>query len=386
MSPSIVQMVNGLDIGGHSGGAESFGIRLSRELAKKGWSVTVCAFYQFDTEIEHKWESILDNEGINVIYIVSPGDTRYLTWLVRFYERVVTLNADLYHCHSHICTIFSAFFKLFKKMKCLIRTAHISVEFGSGWKPAFFRILFRNIIYPILLQGEVGVSQHIVDNLNSRLIARILRKKSKRIYPALPEREIGILPFGGFSRQVLSTESSWLIASVGKLTIRKRFDILICAMPEILKHVPSARLILVGNGPVYSKLAGLADELNVSKYISFLGQQDSVMDIMAQCNVFVLSSVAEGLSAVILEAFHVGIPVVASDIPGNRELIQDGYNGFLCTPLDINSFSNAVVKLYHDRALCTLYVQRSREILGRFDISIILNEYIAYYQDCCGTR
>lgn len=379
-------MVNGLDIGGHSGGAESFGIRLARELAKNGWAVTVCAFYQYNTQIEHKWEQILNAEQIDVMFIVPPGNRNYLYWLSQFFRQVINQRATIYHSHSHISTIFAIFYKFIGKVDCLVRTAHTPTEFGSGCIAGLTRLLFRDIIYPVMLQAEVGVSQNIVDQLNSRLVARLFGKKSTKIHNALPERD-EITAQAGEVGSIFASDhpSSWRIASVGLLRFKKRFDILIQAMPIILQHIPHARLVLLGDGPVRVDLVDLANKLNISEHVSFLGQQAAVIGILKQCHVFVLPSVTEGLSTVTMEAMQAGLPVVASDIPGNRELIQNGHNGILCPPLDVNAFASAVLALYQNPSLVAVYVEQSRVVINRLNIAAITKDYLDIYHSCSKT-
>lgn len=105
---------------------------------------------------------------------------------------------------------------------------------------------------------------------------------------------------------------------------------------KTLVHLPGAELIVVGDGPLRKLLESTADQLGIANRVSFLGNLDkkSTERVLANADAFVLNSTYEGLPHVVLEALALGIPVIATDVGGTGEVIEDGKNGFLIRPGD----------------------------------------------------
>jgi L-malate glycosyltransferase len=123
---------------------------------------------------------------------------------------------------------------------------------------------------------------------------------------------------------------------------------LIAAAPAVLRHFPDTRFVLAGDGesrPVFEKLT---EELGVRGSFEFLGRRDDIPDILASCDIGVLPSRAEGLPNAVLEYMAAGLPVVASRVGGNPELINDDVTGLLVPPQDSSALANALVELVRD--------------------------------------
>lgn len=117
------------------------------------------------------------------------------------------------------------------------------------------------------------------------------------------------------------------------------------SIPLIIKEVPEARFLLVGKGALEEKLRARAKELEVERFLHFAGYQPDILPYYAAMDVSVLTSLSEGLSITVLESMRAGLPVVATAVGGNPELIVDGQTGFLVPPKDPHAFSRKVVEL-----------------------------------------
>ncbi|HEY2146684.1 MAG TPA: glycosyltransferase, partial [Pirellulales bacterium] len=129
----------------------------------------------------------------------------------------------------------------------------------------------------------------------------------------------------GESNPALSLdEQTPLAVYTGRLHRMKGLNDLIAAWPRVLKHHPAARLWLVGEGPEHAVLERKARSLGLNARVVFAGSFDNLEDILTAADLFVLPSFEEGLSIALLEAMAVGLPVVASDIAGNRLVVEPG--------------------------------------------------------------
>jgi glycosyltransferase involved in cell wall biosynthesis len=129
----------------------------------------------------------------------------------------------------------------------------------------------------------------------------------------------------------------------GRLVDVKQVDVLLRAW-SFLPPCPSRLLLVVGGGPEEPRLRALVDDLGLSR-VRFEPFTDRVIDYLHAADVFVLPSKREGLSVALLEAMATGLPVVASDIPGNRAIVNPGRNGFLFSPGDVGGLASDLLRL-----------------------------------------
>jgi glycosyltransferase involved in cell wall biosynthesis len=178
------------------------------------------------------------------------------------------------------------------------------------------------------------------------------------VYNALVSRFDGTLS-PEEARRTVALQGT-LVLTVARLYKWKNIDTLIRLVPDL---PPESRLVIVGDGPEEVALKGLAEELEVSHRVVFVGRvpQSQVATYLRAADVFVLNTRYEGLSHTILECMDVGLPVVATAVGGNMELIEDGFNGFLVPVDDRKQIVSAVRKLLYDRNTRERFVERSKE-------------------------
>lgn len=130
-------------------------------------------------------------------------------------------------------------------------------------------------------------------------------------------------------RQELMCKDKYVLAFVGELSARKNQAFLINAMNAIKDKIPNAVLWLVGDGKEKDKLMTLAERVDLTSSVFFLGQRRDACDVMRACDLYVSASSIEGMPFNIIEAMGCGKCVLASDIKGHTDLIEDGKTGFL---------------------------------------------------------
>ena len=126
---------------------------------------------------------------------------------------------------------------------------------------------------------------------------------------------------------------------VGRLATQKRVEDLIWAIELLGHHSPAAHLLVVGDGPLRSDLETFAVQTGCRDRVRFTGHRDDVADIWAASDVAWLASDFEGQSNSLMEAMAAGLPVIASNIPANAELVIDGESGHLVAVGDAAGFA-----------------------------------------------
>jgi glycosyltransferase EpsD len=155
----------------------------------------------------------------------------------------------------------------------------------------------------------------------------------------------------------------------------KNQQFLIGVLALLKEEIPQARLLLAGEGLLQENCRELAKQLGVADKIDFLGYRHDIDRILPMCDIAVSSSIREGLPVNIMEAMSCGLPVIASDNRGNRELVQNFGNGFVIDPDDKNGMSDKIIMLSQNKALKHTLGMSGREMIERkYAINKVLDE------------
>ncbi|MDR5674213.1 glycosyltransferase [Halalkaliarchaeum sp. AArc-GB] len=139
-----------------------------------------------------------------------------------------------------------------------------------------------------------------------------------------------------------------VVGTVGRLIERKGHYDLLEAWPTVLESKPEAQLLFVGDGPERDGLEAKVQNLGCGDSVVFAGQRDNVPDLLDAMDVFVFPSHYEGLPGALMEAMIAGLPIVATPVDGNSELIDDGKTGLFVPPHDSDAIANQLVELLDD--------------------------------------
>jgi glycosyltransferase involved in cell wall biosynthesis len=141
-----------------------------------------------------------------------------------------------------------------------------------------------------------------------------------------------------------------VIATIGRLSEKKGQADLVDAAARVFEHAPSARLRIVGDGPLGPALEARARERGIRDRVEFTGAVADGAGALADIDVFVLPSHMEGMSNSLLEAHAAGLPVVATDAGGNREVTEDGVTGFVVPPRNPLALADAILRMLKEPA------------------------------------
>jgi glycosyltransferase involved in cell wall biosynthesis len=190
------------------------------------------------------------------------------------------------------------------------------------------------------------------------------------------------------------------ICFVGRLAEEKGIDCLIKAMKKVNAADPGVELDIVGDGPMRERLQNLSDSLHLQDLIHFIGNC-AALPYYRGSDIFVLPSLSEGLSLSLLEAMACGLPVIASNVEGNREVldpheadtvIPPGHYlvaeyGIMVNPGDIDGLSSAIVRLVNDDALShQLHSSARRHVENNYALDKIADEYQSLYASLGGRQ
>lgn len=141
-----------------------------------------------------------------------------------------------------------------------------------------------------------------------------------------------------------------LIMQVARFHPVKDHELSVRAFKQVVAHMPAARLCLVGDGGERPAIEALAAELGIHDQLMFLGVREDVSDLLPGADVFMLSSKSEGVSVTLLEAMATGLPIVATDVGGNAEVVEHDVTGLLSPREDDKALAENLVSLIRDPA------------------------------------
>ena len=217
----------------------------------------------------------------------------------------------------------------------------------TRWNHRFFS-LFRDKV--------VTVSEELKDFLIDEVGIRPGKIMINYNGVDIKDHELGIDPLK--KRQELGLDGGRLVIGiVARLVPVKDHKTLFLSAKMVFESVPEGVLLVIGDGPLRGDLEDFSQKLGISEKIKFLGLRKDVAELMTICDLFVLSSLSEGTSLTLLEAMATGKPVVATNVGGNPELVEDGVTGLLVPPKNPEKLAEAIIEVLNDKG--------KRETMGK---------------------
>jgi len=176
----------------------------------------------------------------------------------------------------------------------------------------------------------------------------------------------------------------FIIGNVARLETRKGHKFLIDAFKNIVEMQENSqvRLLIIGEGNKREYLENYTQELNLGDKVIFTGYREDVEELMAVMDIFVLTSLREGLPRVLVQAAAVGIPSVAFNVDGVPEIIKDNYNGFLVNVKDTEQLENRIIQYMNNKELVSLHGRNGREFIeNRWSIKGMVDRIDKIYQN-----
>ena len=153
------------------------------------------------------------------------------------------------------------------------------------------------------------------------------------------------------------------------------------AAAMVSRAFPTTRFAVFGDGPLRTELVAQAASLGLAERVTFFGTQQGVANCLSACDVLVSTSLVEGLSNAILEAMGLGVPVIATDIPGNREIVLAGQTGWLVPVRSPDVLAATIERIFTRTSEVAACVAQAKEMVAtRFGLDRMIDEHVALYE------
>jgi glycosyltransferase involved in cell wall biosynthesis len=273
-------------------------------------------------------------------------------------------------------------------------TSHAhSLAFWASFGTKTRRIVTRRVDFSIFRHSFLKLSGIKYRYMADFYIAISNKIKEVLVNDGIPARHIfvahsGINPnrFDDAGKDYLVAEfniknSEQVVINVAHLAGHKGQQYLVRAIPLVLAKIPSARFFIVGGGELMGKLKTLAASLGLKKELIFTGFRRDVGAFYQIADLFVMSSVQEGLGTAVIDALALGKPVVAAKSGGIPEIIHDGETGRLVAPADPVALAAGIVELLtHAERAKQMASQGQTVVREKFSIETMVDKNIEIYQ------
>lgn len=367
----VVHVIHHLVIGGMENGVVNLVNRLPHERFRHA-VVCIEDYSDFRERIERA------DVEVYAMHRSRIGSWR-LRW--RLWRLLRQLRPDIVHTRN-----LSGLDALLPARLAGIKTLHSEHGFdvdnlrGFAARPALLRRL-----HAPLVRRFISVSQDLRTLMTGRwgiAAARVVQiyngVDTDRFRPAQPRRH-DLLP------EALRGDDLFVVGAVGRVRPIKDQATLLRAFAAVLQRRPQwrsrLRLMLVGDGPLLDQLKAQAAELGIASQTWLTGARRDVPELMQAMNLFVLPSLNEGISNTLLEAMATGVPLLASAVGGNVELLDEDVVGCSFPPGDDGTLSAMIERYAGDGELCRRHGEAARQrALQRFSLQAMMASYQNVYQ------
>jgi N-acetyl-alpha-D-glucosaminyl L-malate synthase BshA len=356
------------------GGSGIMATELGHELSFRGHEVHFITYeIPFRLQLEHN--NIFFHEVEINQYDLFKYPDYALTLAVKIATVAQRYNLDILHVHYAIPHATSAYLAnqiLGTKKPRVITTLHGTDITLVGRDPAYFQIVKFSIEKSC---GVTCVSKNLCEQTHKYFK---IQRPIEVIYNFfIPHSEIiGTKPMRS---QFVEKDEKLLIHSSNYRSV-KRVDDVVRIFLEVRKQV-KCKLLFLGTGNGLEELRGMVKELNLEKEVYFLGKSRDVDSYVSSADLFLLPSAQESFGLAALEAMSYGIPIIATNVGGLPELIEDGKTGFLSPLGDVEGMARNAIRLLTDPHLYSemsfAAIQTAQQ---KFSVEKILPQYEAYYE------
>jgi len=344
------------------GGAETMLINLVRELSKGRYDPIIClrkSGWLCDQLQKHGFETV----------IISQDGYVNSAWFRQLRKIIHAEQIDVIHAHEFAMNAYGSVLSGLTGV-AVITTVHGKSYYHEKWR--------RRLAYRTIAKWSKMVA--VSDDIRNFLITQVGIKKNNvlTIHNGIDTK--AYIGRSHVERAHQNGRTEYVIGAVGSLYPVKGHTYLLQALAIVLKTQPEVVCRIAGQGHLLPQLEAEAGDLGIANQITFLGLRDDIPEVLRNIDVFVLPSLSEGLPLSVLEAMAAGKPVIATDVGGVSEVLQDQITGFMVPAKDPKALAARILQLMADRTIAERFGRAGREkIEQEFSLETMTKRYEALY-------
>lgn len=351
------------------GGIETLILAMCKGMQNNEFNLNVCSF---------KDSNILRNEfeQMNVpFYFIQKKEGLDIKLIFKLRKLYKVLDIDLVHTHNAAQWFYGILAGIGLSRPVIIHTQH-----------SVLRIEERKLLYVLRLLANrtseiVCVAKYVADYMSKE--GKINDRKVEVIYNGIDVNKFKFCFDERIKKNSLGIPGEFkVVGNIARLAPIKNHKSLLEAFKIVLQQRPNTILLIAGGGVLLDELKHYSQELEIAKSVFFLGDRRDIPELLKVMDIFVLSSLSEGLSMTLLEAMSAALPIVATKVGGNSEVIEDNKTGLLVPSKSPERLAKAIIWLLDNREIAMAMGQEGQRIaMERFSIEKMITEYQNLYRE-----
>ncbi|MBA2458081.1 MAG: glycosyltransferase [Gemmatimonadales bacterium] len=315
------------------GGADSQLLSAAQELRSRGHEVLIVSLTPLGPMGLEARSAGIPTESLEMRRgLPDPRGLMRLVHLVREWR------PDVLHSHMIHANLMARALRLIVPVPAVVSTIHNIYE-GGRLRMLAYR-LSNSLVDHMTIVSEAAFDRFVTQGIVPKEILRVIpngvnTERFRNVSRGARES----------MRRSLGLEREFVWLAVGRFEVAKDYPNMLRAFARVREEQPEAVLLLVGRGSLQGETEALVRDLGLARGVRFLGVRSDVAEVMAAADGYVMSSAWEGMPMVLLEAAAAGLPIVATTVGGNHEVVRDGESGFLVAPRDHQALGQAMLRL-----------------------------------------
>ena len=357
------------------GGSGVLATELGKALALKGHEVHFISYNQ-PARLDFFSENIFYHE-VNIakypLFEYAPYETALAGKMV---DIVQSAHLDVLHVHYAIPHASAALLA-----KQILSQQGIEIPVVTTLHGTDITLVGREMTYEHVVSWSINQSDAVT------AVSEDLKKQTFEHFKI--HRDIDVIPnfidFGRFNKKprehfkkMIAPHGEKIIIHTSNFRKVKRIEDVIAVFSQIIKEIP-AKLLLIGDGPERSHMEKVCREFNTCDWVTFLGKQEAIEEILSIGDLFILPSESESFGLAALEAMACEVPVISSNAGGIPEVNIHGFTGYLSEVGDVDDMAQNAISLLKDPNLLATFKKNALIQAHKFDLKEILLQYEAIY-------
>ena len=295
---------------------------------------------------------------------LSTNNLQDIIKIIKTIKKIIKENnVDIIHCHHRMAVFYA---KLLFPVNRIIYNNHTIYS-----DKAFFSHFVLNHIQ--IIADGIQAKRNVTDYF------KVSEKNVTVINNAVDEFDGEIRTIPEMQRE--REKGKFIVVNSSRFHPQKGLEYFIDAAKKLMQRNCNIAFFVVGDGPLHDEIVEQVHRLQMEEHIHFLGFRNDIKNVIVQSDVLVLASVYEGLPLTPMEAFSVHRAVIATDIDGTREVVQDHFNGILVRTKDPESIADGIYEVYQDRKLLEQLSEKAYcSYCEKFNLQSFRKSYLEFYQ------
>ncbi len=340
------------------GGGQKFVLDLANQLDRDQFRVRVLVYFR---QRSKAFGQFAREHNIETVYL-DKKEGLDLSFFKQVRQAVKEFQPDIIHTHLNSMLYL---FPCYRRKQIKLHTVHtLAQKEHYGLQKVVNFIAFK-----LLGVIPVGISDTVADTIATT--HHIRRENIPVVYNGVDCKRYDLpkVPSDTFN-----------FVTVGTIYAVKNFSFLVDCFAAVHQAHPHTRLTIVGNGALRGQLQQQIAALGLEDAVTITGTVGNVEDYLAAADVYVASSLFEGLPLSILEAMAAGLPVVSTNVGGVPDIVREGENGILIPSGDQDGYVAALTEMVQNAAMRQAYAARSKELSKNYDEELTVHGYESLYQ------